>query len=420
MTNASPETPQAQAPQEARSSHDGHKQLWTTVLASLVLSTSATYSANNEHGDEHFGGPDSGVGVGIHDILPGDTNFLLPGVGADIHRTETKETVRSTPPVVVYGPDTTYETHVVTTEPMAFARQFAADPYARESLDGDAALGTVVEYIRDCIADGKKIKGISVHGYASAEDESGGYDDGLNTPSQQNVALAQERAQAGFDKLLPMLKQTFGDEVANKLRVTGGTEIQDPELNQAIFALAQSRNISPHELMEQYKFNPNSLTDQEREVLQGLDEDRYTAFTIETSETESVPYYELKGEEWVEKSKETTHGKFVLILVPAGLLLPSGTSGARGNNSAPVVPTPVVPRRTSPPWPQDNSIQRGSKVKESPGHAHRARHQKQPGQHNNGGNNGTRGQGGPHVQSKYQQRKNKARSRQPRQSRRSR
>lgn len=357
-----------------------------TVVASLALSAAATLAANTEHDGEHF---PSGVQVGLHDVLPGSGDVMLPGIGLDIHTTHTHEVASDCPDRITNVPGTDYEVVVVTTEPMKFAREFDRDPAARENRDNDAALGQVMDYLRTKIAAGEDIRGIQIHGFASDEDEAGGYYDGLGSPSQKNVDLATVRAEAGKGKLMPLIMKEFGPSVANLVTVTGGTEIQDTALNQAIIGLAQLKGMSPHALMERYKFDPQSLTVNDRKVLEGLDNDRYIAITVTTALPVTRQYVEVVEGKCVTRTVEEGHDKVVLILVPViwPVLRIAPKLGP--------VAAPEAPKRP-PLWPQGDPVYR-SGLKELPGHRTAVIRQKQPGQHNNGGNNGSRGQRHSHA-----------------------
>ncbi len=375
----SPTTPNRQRRLGLRVSGPG------TLLASVALSTLATLSANAP-GEPAF---PRNPHIGMHKVIPGVEGIQYPGVGFQHTTTQEVENFYKCPDQIVYGQGTDHEVVVVTTEPMKFARGFDSDLAAGENLDNDAALTRVVDSIRAQLSLGHTIDGIEIHGFASGEDESGGFADGLGKPSLKNAALAEARAKAGADKLLPQLNREFGPAVANKIVVTGGTEIDDPLLNQAIFALAASKGMSPHMLMETGKFDSSKLTKSDLDVLQGLADDRYIAFTIRSSYPVLREEYVIEGGQCVTKTIEEKHTKLVIMLLPIPMIR------RNTNDPVPQITTKPGPRKTNGPVVE----RRGSTgfIPKSQSHVVAAGyHQKQPGRLNDGGNHGSRGQRNPH------------------------
>lgn len=322
------------------------------LAAALTLAASfgATYAANAkedqgpiipiataERSDRP--GAELSATFGVHDMMPGEV--AIPGVGLRIDAsTLTEREVQGANSFVAREREVVEQAHdVQKIQNMAWARLFSKDPSARETADAGGEVMAAAHTVQELIAQGYAINNITIHGFASDEDNTtvltGKPGAGLGVDSEANVELAEERADAVHAMLREELAETMGVPVADTvpIEVTGGTEQRDDVLNSAIEALAEERGQSVQDLVVMYNRGLDTFAPTELEVLDQLKAQRYVLIEIDAQRaTVRTDWIEQEGE-WVMTTYEEDEGSIVVI---------------------PVLPLPILPRRhKSHAKPQD-------------------------------------------------------------------
>lgn len=265
-----------------------------SVLATVAASTFATSVANakntnftdttpKSYNEEVDGERTVSTGFGPMEI--NGKNYGVPFVYERDTDTTTHSTHQETQTSDV---DTlTVSTRI---EDKPFAPEFSKSPEAYQTSD-EFAVADIAKKIEAMEKDGMKITSITVQGYASDESHMRtGENPGLGIDDPENVELAATRGNTTAKNLQQELVNTVGDEqaaeLAKKMNILPGIEIQDQKLNKAIEYMANKMAISPFDLIDKFN-NGEDLPDDVVELLNGLKDDRYVFVTVEAEGKEA-------------------------------------------------------------------------------------------------------------------------------------
>lgn len=266
------------------------RTLASAAILSLFASLGATYekniSKNNSDtinqrtiAEEIIDLPlDTSIGqelsAGMFDIIPGKSQFKLPGLE--------KNTSLTFPDFSDRSSIENSKTIDVDVQLMEWAKEFSADPKAIEPR-GPEAIQNVVLKINDLTDNGWTINEITAKGFASDEPTIG-------TKDPANNELSYTRANAVKNILIGQLESNFinnnNDQLKNiedSISVIDGEEIIDTELNSNIEIIAESLDLTTEDLIYQYNTAPDSLPDSAKSILQNLKDDRYVQIEIKAS-----------------------------------------------------------------------------------------------------------------------------------------
>lgn len=397
-----------------------------SAAAMIALSLSATAAANSGEqpnpnnvsidataniGDTKVTGH---ADAGLQDIAPGATSVYLPGVRFGLGTATTEVEQRSGSYVEQHSTKVEELSKEIKAQLMEWARLFDADPKAKETLDAELGLKEAVAEIEALQAAGWEIEDIILHGFASDDDETawqnGGDNPGFGIDSEKNVRLAEKRAKAVASLLRARLQRSSNPALAKEVVIDGGSEVHDDDLAAAITQLAHSKGESTQDLVVRYNRDRDSFSAAELRILDGLRDDRYVSIKIIASKESTSTTYKWVDGEWV--SSETQGKEFSIVLIPMLipiLRLPSRKPKAQTPTDEPPLAPPVLP--PLPPTTRTYGPERRERRKKSSrvrqiGHVSQvAFKQKQPGQHNNGGGSGSRGQRSIHPHSSYMRNK---------------
>ncbi len=351
-----------------------------SALACLLLSGLATFTANTPGHEGHasvFPGKPIGVEVGLHHVAEPETFgpaisskvgglvLSLPGIGFQPKWDKKSAGDSSVPVTVEYVTGTEQFTAPTTLPAMLWAEKFSKDPNAKKMTDGGAAINSLAGSIELLEKQGWNILDITAHGYASDEDDTawnnGGDNPGLGIPNKKNVELAETRAATGATMLKDELT-SIGSSAASKVRVTGGTEIIDNELNAAIFGIAKGNGLSAQDLVVGFnRKDPDVLkllSKGDTDTLEGLVNDRYVLVMVKAEKP--IVQKRIVSEETPTEMTEGSEDSFKVVFIP--MLIPILRRRKPGNE--PVVPFPTVVSKPRPVAPTTGPEQtRGSNTK---------------------------------------------------------
>ncbi len=252
------------------------------------------------------------AGVGAADVLPGDGAIPLPAARLDA--AQTHDVLQDGDGQWVSSPDLLTREQKI--QDMEWARLFSQDPRVGETLDQGKQIEATARMIEQLRAAGYNIDEIILHGYASDEDDTttttGVPGAGLGVDSDKNVKLAEKRAAVVGELLSDRLDQNL----RNKLTVTGGTEVRDDALNQAIEQLAQQRGDSVQTVVTEYNEGTGSFSSAERAVLDQLAAGRYVSIEVKAHKPGMV--WREGGLRPAEEKGESISLVLVPILIPLG------------------------------------------------------------------------------------------------------
>ena len=294
-----------------------------TILGAVALTAAGTMLANTRgEGVDPVGAAEAAVeSIKKGEVPDIDVSLTMQDVGVGglrLPAVEVGVAEQPKPPEVVTRHATPqHDIH------MRWAERFAEDPEARE-LSQKAELRALRHRLSRLHQAGWGIEGISVQGFASMEDDyTAGDNPGFGIDSPKNRALARVRSEA----VAPRVERAFEAATDRQLEVNilPGKEQDDPKLAKSIEQVADELGYSTVELVKTYNRNPESLPQDARIVLDGLQDQRFVRVLIKAKQTKEVP-------------ADNAGGNFVLI----PLLIPLvGLSLAR----RPKVVTPAGVRR---------------------------------------------------------------------------
>lgn len=259
-------------------------------------------------------------------------------------------------------------------QPYTWAPERHDDPSAETPLNGGKDIEQFARSLQGYINNGYVPESISIVGHASDEDPSENPSGraGLDIKDAGNELLAQMRADAAKEQLINRLSQFMSDEEIDKIDIkTSGHEVQDPVINQLIRDFATRRGMTEAEWV--MGFNEGTIADAEPDEVA-----TFRTFSITHRTTDFIAEVEK-----VTVTDELEDGQLItMVLVPG------------------VIPIPYVYRNKQPiPAAKKRKIRidKGRTIPENVGEPHPGYQKvqlrrKQPGNINNGGRHGSRGQ----------------------------
>ncbi len=331
--------------------------------------------------------------AGGHDVAPGEDEFMLPGVRFDASKTETLWKQDGGSWVEVH--ESVHEQADIQrrVEHMMWARLFAEDPDARKTADRGHEVQMAAEDIGEAISDGWTVDKVTLHGFASDEDDTthvtGMPGAGLGVDSVKNVELAEHRADAVMDMLVEELKNKFTDTEIKAMHVLSsvGTEARDDDLNSELNALAKSNHMTVNDMIVAYnRGNHKGFTSADLKVLDQLKDHRYVSIEMDMSRVKDVTSLNYVEGQW----REVTEDERTATVVVIPILIPI-IRRRRETSPTPVAARPPVAR------PQTRQIPPRTLGKVTPQHDRVGYHHKQPTTLNQGTSHKNINRGGRQV-----------------------
>jgi hypothetical protein len=369
-----------------------------SIGASLFASAGATVAANQESPQPHSNvGIHLDIGAGFQDVDPVSGYTEFPGVRVDVSKTTGKwseVTIPGEPGETIQQSIARYYTQL-----MEYAEEYSASPESENPNGPEDGVQNAVLAIEDLVSQGYSIDQIIVLGQASDENIStmpeGSSNPGFNVPEPKNVELAEKRGGVVYDLMVEQAR-IQGLDIDNIPFTVSGEEVEDPVLAERIEEIAARRGITALQLVRAYNDEDTSLglTPSEEVVIRGLEQYRSVKIMIIASETIVIPGSGPETHRKLEKESDTNSLVFVPVIVPIPLLRRRESIDEPDDNRIIIdfSPPPPPPPIGNPWYVEKIKIRKGKDERLSGAVGKVAFHRKQPGQHNNGKNRGTRGQ----------------------------
>ncbi len=343
-----------------------------TVLATLLATGVLTVLANNEPTEPQ---PSPTAEIDIKDYHT-DLHVGMNPVANDIELPSFR--IDLTTPLSISDVDIVDVDHATLNvkQPYTWAPERNYDANAGLPLDNGNKIEQLASSLQGYVSNGYSVESIDVVGHASDEDPSqdpsGGA--GLDIKDYGNEELANMRAEAAKDQLVRELHQFMSDEEIDKIDfTTSGSEVQDPVINQLIRDFAARRGMTEAEWV--MAFNEDTILDADPDEIA-----TFRTFAIDHRTTDMTASVEK-----VTVASTTEDGNTITaILIPGLVPFPYAWFDKR---------KPSVVGQA----PKKNNVEKGRTIPENIGQTHLGyqkvqQRRKQPGNWNNGGTNGSRGQ----------------------------